>query len=339
VNFFEFMLSASARQSQQPEVTEKKKEMSNNLRIILLAIRLQRMVKNLPSHLVSAERITHASLASHYYDMGLSHTLEGALKMAHRDMDYLESVFGLEGSDHAGYVMGTRFDRFYDMFESWLAALGEPNPSNRRLHILLNGLMRSIESGFRDDPIIIPDLARELKQEFGNKNLRDSREPLTEMLSNDTIAGYLQLIDADNERLRIDKSKDPLLMRLRSRNEVGDNCDISINLARPGRIRASFHEHLDRVEPTQAELLKSLAESVRHSHLWQDEKKNMVVPYILYQEGKEGPYMLTLWSESTNGYFDIAVDDIRSFPHNSRSKFIPHDMPEKLWEQFRQTTA
>ena len=157
------------------------------------------------------------------------------------------------------------------MFEYWLSELGGPKPSNRRMHILLKGLMRSIESGFRDDPIVIPDLARELKKQFGNKNIRYSQEPLREMLSNETIAVYLMLLDEEDERLRIDTSADLLRMRLKSRDEVRDNVDISINLAVPGRVRSVFDKHLNCIDRQFKARALIIARSIRESHAWQDE--------------------------------------------------------------------
>jgi len=316
-----------------------KKEISSNLRIILLAIRLQRLVKNLPSELISAERITRQSLANQYYQMELSPSEESALKMAMRDLSYIQKIFGLEGSHETGYVMEIRFERFYEMFKFWLTELGEPTASNRRMHVMISGLIHSIENGFRDDPIVIPDLAKALKNRYGNKNIRDSKAPLTELFSNSTLVSYLSLLDEENGALYIDKSADPLLMRLRSRDEVGYNIDIDTNLALPGRVRTIFDDHIKHLDESLANKAKTIAKAVRESYLWQNSAGKQFVPYILYQEAASGNIRLVLWQEDDGRYCDISIDEISSVPESNPTRFIPHNMPAKLWEQFTQITA
>lgn len=315
--------------------------MSKNLRIILLAIRLQRLVKNLPAHLVSPECITKESLAKHYLNQNCSSTKENARKMAGRDLADIKEIFGLDGTDTSGYVMHKRFESFEKMFIFWFDKINPPNPNDKRMYVLLKTLIKVIGNAFRNDPISAPDLAKEMKEKFGNKNIRDSKEPLEEMFSNTTIASYLMLIEDDDGTIVINKSADPLLMRLKSRFKVGDNTDISINLALPGRIRVILDDHLNHLAPEMASITRRIATATRESHIWLDEFGNQVVPYILYREGESGPFMLTLWQEHDNNYRDIFIAEIASIPESNQARFIPYDryMPAKLWEQFTQITA
>jgi len=326
--FFEFV---GGQQSKDVE----KKEVSSHLRIILLAIKLQHTVKKLPSSLFPIEAITQERLTNFYCDK-----LHLSPKTAQRDLHKVDRIFGLEGSATSGYVMGQRFDRFYDMFVFWIEKLGEPKSTDRRMHVLLHGLIKAIDDGFRDDPIAIPELARDIKRLLGNKNIRDSKEPLMELFSNDIIATYLMLLDDDENQhlLRIDKNADPLLLRLKSRSEVGDNVDISINLARPGRVRSVFDDHTRHLDLAILEQARNIAQAVRESHAWSDESGNMVVPYILFREGSNGPLFLTLWYAEDNSFRDVPIDQISAVPSSTQARFIPHDMPSDLWQQFTQMT-
>ncbi|MDX8396025.1 MAG: hypothetical protein R8K22_06400 [Mariprofundaceae bacterium] len=340
MHFFEFQAQQQMNeQTEGPQTVAEKKELSKNLRIVILAIRLQRLVKSLPPKLVAAERITQKSLADHYLTMELSPSMDSSLKMAERDLNEIERIFKLDGTASSGYVMRHRFERFYDMFVFWLDALGSPKHSNRRMHVLINGLIHAIDNGFRDDPIVIPDLAKAFKKKYKNKNIRDSKEPLLELFSNRTMATYLCLLDEEDNMLRIDKSADPLLMRLKSRAEVGDNVDISINLALPGRIKIIFDDHIKHLDSTTRKIIRSIATSIRESHAWVDEAGNKVVPYILYREGENGPLILTLWQANDGHYRDIPIENISTVPESDQSQFVPYNMPAKLWEQFRQITA
>jgi len=343
MNFFEFQANQNQKVHQAevstPEETEKKKEISKNLRLVILAIHLQCLVKKLPSSMRPATRITLSGLAENYQDMKASHTIEASLKMARRDLQYMDDIFGLEGSYTSGFAMHRRFESFHEMFKFWLDSLGKPKPLNRRMHVLINGLIHAIDNGFRDDPIIIPDLAREFKEQYKNKNIRDSKDPLIELFSNSMIASYLVLLGEDDNMFHINKSADPLLMRLKSRHEIGDNIDISINLALPGRVRLILDDHISHLESNTAEMVRNIALSVCESHTWADEFGNQVVPYILYREGENGPLILTLWQANDGNYRDIPIDEISSIPESNQSRFLPYNMPAKLWEQFRQITA
>jgi len=259
--------------------------------------------------------------------------------MAERDLNEIKTIFGLDGAASSGYVMEHRFERFYDMFVFWIDALGEPKPSGRRMHVLIEGIIHAIDNGFRDDPIVIADLARELKRQYKNKNIRDSKEPLHELFYNRIIAMYLCLIEDDDDMLRIDKSAEPLLMRHKSRDEVGDNVDVSINLATPGRIRIIFDDHIKQLDTSKRKLIHSIAVSIRESYAWIDETGNKVVPYILYREGANGPLILTLWQANDGHYRDILINEVSAVPGSNKSRFLPYNMPAKLWEQFRQITA
>jgi len=215
--------------------------------LILLAIRLQRLIKNLPNNHISAERISRKSLAEEYFSCGLSKSNEGARKKAARYMRDIEEVFGLRGTEDTGFVMQRKFLKFRDMFQFWLEEISPPGKDDKRLHVMLSGLLHAIDNAFSMDPIVIPNLAKQLRQKYGNKNIRDTREPLHELFDNAYIGGLLQLIEDDDEAMLIDTSMDPLLLRLKPRSEVGSNADVSINIARPGRIRviidSLMHNH------------------------------------------------------------------------------------------------
>ncbi len=312
-----------------------KKETNHNLRLILLAIRLQRPVKSLPAHLISPERISRKSLANEYHAEGSSNNEASAYKMAGRHLDYMDKIFKLE-SDGCGYVMSHRFDTFYDMFKFWLNTMGEPKESDKRLHVMLQGVLRAIDSGFRSDPICVSNLALQLKQKYGQKNIRDTKEPLEELFSEETLAAYLGIYEDDSNTYRIGKEYDPLLLRWRSRGDVGDNHDISINLAVPGRIRAMFRDHTHHLEPALKEKVDVIAKAVFQSLIWENDAGEQMVPYILYREGEQGPLMLTLYSPQQKEYVDLPFESIQSIPDTECERFIPYDMPPSLWDQFRQ---
>ncbi|RLL50874.1 hypothetical protein D8Y20_10820 [Mariprofundus sp. EBB-1] len=316
----------------------KKKETNHNLRLILLAIRLQRPVKNLPSHLISAERITRKSLAQEYYSEGNSSSEEAAYKMAGRHLSYMDDIFGLEGNK-SGFVMARRFETFRSMFEFWLETIGDPGRSDKRLHVMLQGLLRAIDNGFRHDPICVSSLARQLQKEYGHKNIRDIKEPLEELFSEETLSSYLVLYEDNDNTFKIGKEYDPLLLRWRGRNEVGDNHDISINLAMAGRIHALFEDHTRQLESSAKLRARIIAQAVRQSMIWQSEDGNMMIPYIFYREGEQGPLLLTLFNMEQGEYIDIPFESIHSVPDAPCRSFRPYEMPEALWMQFQQLAS
>jgi len=255
--------------------------------------------------------------------------------MAGRHLKYMESIFGLDGKD-SGHVMAKRFNKFRDMFEYWLDKMGEPSQADRRLHVMLTGLLDAIDNGFRNDPICVSNLAKQLQQKYGQKNIRDTKAPLEELFSEETLSSYLVLYEDDDDCYRIGKQYDPLLLRWRSRNEVGDNHDISINLAIPGRVHSIFEEHLIHLNPQQQESARVIANAVTQSLIWKNEGDEQVIPTIFYREGEDGPLMLTLFHPQNGEYMDIRFDLIESIPDNAEVPFVPYDMPLNLWMQFRQ---
>jgi len=240
-----------------------KSEVSRNVSLIILAVRLQRLIKSLPNNHVSAERISRKSLAEAYFSEGLSKSAEGARKKACRYMDEIEHIFGLDGSEATGYSMDKKFKSFRDMFVFWLEKIDPPSKDDKRLHIMLTGLIHSIDNAFSEDPIVIPNLARELKEKYSNKNIRDTKQPLNEMFDNYYIASWLQLIEMDDEALGVNTSTDPLLLRLKSRKQTGSNQDISIKLARPGRIHIIFDTCLSGLDQKAFEKAEGVSKSLR----------------------------------------------------------------------------
>jgi len=141
-----------------------KSEVSRNILLIALAVRLQRLVKHLPNNHISAERISRRSLAESYLFDGLSGSAEGARRKAARYMDEMERIFGLKGDEQSGYVMARKFDTFRDMFAFWLERIQPPSRDDKRLHVMLSGLIHAIDNAFSEDPVVVPRLARQLKE-------------------------------------------------------------------------------------------------------------------------------------------------------------------------------
>jgi len=314
-----------------------KSEVSRNVLLIALAVRLQRLVKNLPNHHLSAERISRKSLAEAYLCDGLSKSADGARKKAARYMDEIENIFGLDGSESSGYVMAMRFDKFRDMFVFWMEKINPPKTSDKRLHVMLTGLIHAIDNAFSSDPIVIPELAKELKQQYGNKNIRDTREPLYELFDNMFIASCLQLCEEDNDSLSISPEMDPLLLRLRSRAEVGGNADASINLARPGRIHVILDHTISDLSPTMQSRIRDIANTVCNSDVWRMDTHEFL-PYLLYREGAFGPVILTMRNLSQHCFEDVPVKELPNHLIATR-QYIPLNLDPETWNSFRQLIA
>ncbi len=314
-----------------------KSEVSRNVLLIALAVRLQRLVKHLPNNHTSAERISRKSLADAYVSDGLSNSEEGARKKASRYMDEMDHIFGLLGSEKNGYVMARKFDTFRDMFAFWLERISPPGRNDKRLHVMLSGLLHAIDNAFSSDPIVIPELARQLKQRYDNRNIRDTREPLAELFDNSFIAGCLQLCEGDDDALFISPDMDPLLLRLRSRSEVGGNADVSINLARPGRIHVIFEHAIADLPEDIRQKIRNIAEAVSASHIWQLDSGHCL-PYLLFREGKRGPLMLTMRNLNHDHFEDISVDELPPQPATG-GDYRPFRLDPVVWNHFRQLTG
>jgi len=310
-----------------------KSEVSRNVLLIALAVRLQRLVKNLPEQHVSAERISRYSLGEAYFSADLSKSPEGARKKASRYMDEMDTIFGLKGSESSGYVMAQKFTKFRDMFEFWLKKINPPTASDKRLHVMLNGLIYAIDNAFTEDPIVIPKLAKQLKEKYGNRNIRDTREPLTEMFDNAYISSWLQLIETDEGVLSIDPMMDPLLLRRRSYAEVGGNADISIKLARPGRIHVIFENTVADLNPQSKKLCMKVANAVHDSEIWIINDQQYL-PYILYREGSSGQVMLTLRNIDQGHFEDMPVNALAE-PIQMGGHYIPFNLDRTVWNSFR----
>lgn len=309
-------------------------DISRNLLLIALAVRLQRLVKSLPNNHISAERISRKSLAEAYLSDGISPSLEGARKTAGRYMDELEHIFGLKGNEDTGFVMAKKFNTFKEMFTFWLDRIDPPSTHDKRLSVMLQGIVHAIDNAFTEDPIVIPTLAKQLKDKYGNKNIRDTREPLNELFDSHYISSWLQLIDADDGAIGIDASMDPLLLRLKRRAEVSDNADQSIQLARAGRIHVIFEHALDDLAAKKISQIKTIAEYVQHSHIIHVNGEDML-PYLLYREGKDGAVMLTLRNLSQSNFEDITIEKLPKLPEPTTS-YIPYQASETTWNHFKQ---
>ncbi|MDQ6992684.1 MAG: hypothetical protein Q9M31_04360 [Mariprofundus sp.] len=311
-----------------------KSEMSRNVLLISLAVRLQRLVKNLPNNHISAERISKKSLAEFYLSTSLAPSEEAARKKASRYMSEMQNIFGLHGSEENGFVMQQKFKSFREMFVFWLKKINPPGKNDKRLHVMLHGLIHAIDNAFSSDPIVVPDLAKKLKAKFGNRNIRDTNEPLRELFDNQYISSWLQLCELDDDILTIDTAIDPLLLRLKSRAEVGDNRDISIPLARPGRIHVIFDHCLSDLHHTRLHKVREIAEATANSTLWQINNERYM-PYLLFREGDAGPIMLTMRNLSQNDFEDRMIDDL---PATTviQNQYIPFAMQAAVWTSFRQ---
>lgn len=327
---------------------EPSRQYTNNLRLIKLAIDLQRCTRHQSNHgRRPPTRVTYKGLEQSYFDNEYALTQDAARKMARRDIQYMDNIFTLGGAEKSGYYMQTTFERYIHMFRFWLETL-DHSPKDGRLHMMLEGLIHAIENGLRADPIAIPELASALKQKYGKKNVRDAKRPLQELFSDNAISSYLVLSELEDDlasdpdgdglapdRLIVLREYDPLLLRLKDRREVGGNPDISINLALPGRVRNIFDTHCNDLNPQEKQKAKHIAAAVAESHCWQDDAGEQLVPYILYREGETGPLILTLWSHQTGEYMDIPVSNIQAVPATGCARFTPYGMPETMWQQFR----
>jgi len=309
-------------------------ETSRNVLLIALAVRLQRLVKNLPNNHISAERISAKSLAEFYLSENVSKSTEAARKKAGRYMQEMEQVFGLTGSEKSGYVMSRKFATFREMFQFWLDAISPPGKDDKRLHVMISGLIHAIDNAFTEDPIVIPNLARQLKERYGHKNIRDTKEPLIEMFDNTYIGSWLQLVEMDEESLAIDPDMDPLLLRKRSYAEVGGNGDISIKLARPGRIHVIFENAISNLDAASMERCRSIAKAVHDSETWSMNGQEYL-PYIFYREGEKGEMMLTLRNLSQNYFEDIALNQLTEAVETTGT-FTPYNLNACTWSSFRQ---
>ncbi len=319
---------------------------TNNLRLIMLAIDLQRCSRHQAKGKRPPMRVTSKSLEQSYFDHGYALSQDAARKMARRDIQYMDKIFALGGSEQSGFFMQTAFERFLHMFRFWLNALDQ-SPKDGRLHMMLEGLIHAIENGLRADPIAIPELALALKRKYGKKNVRDAKQPLQELFSNNEISSYLLLTELEDDlesdpdgdglapdRLIVSREYDPLLLRLKVRRSVGDNADISINLALPGRVRNILDTFCKDMDAEEKQKVKRIAKAVADSHCWQDDTGVQLVPYILYREGETGPMMLTLWNHQTGEYLDVHVSEIHALPTSECQSFTPFGMPESMWRQF-----
>jgi len=327
---------------------EPSRQYTNNLRLIKLAIDLQRCTRHQSNHAKRPPtRVTDKGLEQSYFDNEYAVTQDAARKMARRDIQYMDKIFTLGGAEKSGYYMQTTFKRYLHMFRFWLEAL-DHSPKDGRLHMMLEGLIHAIENGLRADPIAIPELASALKQKYGKKNVRDAKLPSQELFSDNAISSYLILSELEDDlesdpdgdglapdRLIVLREYDPLLLRLKDRQEVGDNTDVSINLALPGRIRNIFDIHCNDLNAQEKQKTEHIAKAVAESHCWQDDAGKQFVPYILYREGQNGPLILTLWNHQTGEYTDVHISDIHTIPETNCSSFTPYGMPEGMWHQFR----
>ncbi len=328
---------------------EPSRQYTNNLRLIKLAIDLQRCTRHQSRHgKRPPTRVTYKGLEQSYFDNEYAVSQEAAHKMSRRDIQYMDEVFKLGGAEKSGYYMQPCFPRYIHMFQFWLEALEKSPKTDGRLHIMLEGLIHTIENGLRADPIAVPELATALKQKYGRKNVRDARRPLQELFSDNAISSYLVLSELEDDlesdpdgdgltpdRLIVLREYDPLLLRLKDRREVGDNTDISINLALPGRIRNIFNIHCSDLNTQEKQKAAYIAKAVAESHCWQDEAGERLVPYILYREGQNGPFLLTLWNHRTGEYTDTPVSEIHAVPEAVEASFTPYGMPEAMWQQFK----
>jgi len=309
-------------------------EVSRNVLLIALAVRLQRMVKHLPNNHISAERISRKSLAEAYYSDDISKSEEAARKKAGRYMEEIDRIFGLRGTESSGYVMNQKFATFREMFAFWLDAISPPGKDDKRLHVMLSGLIHAIDNAFTEDPIVIPNLAKQLKERYGNKNIRDTKEPLIEMFDSYYIGSWLQLIEMDEETLAIDTEMDPLLLRQRPRSETGENRDISIKLARPGRIHVIFDSAISDLDHDSINRCREVAKAVHNSEVWRLNEQEYL-PYILYREGKTGPVLLTLRNLTHDHFEDMSLEAIASSKTTQRN-FTPYNLDPGTWASFRQ---
>lgn len=331
---------------------EPSRNYTKNLRLIKLAVDLQRCAKQrLGNRSRPATRITSKSLEQSYWDNEFASSIEAASKMARRDIQYMKRNLGLEGCEGSGFYMQESFPRYKHLFEHWLKQLDPSPKTDARLHIMIEGLLTAIENGLRSDPVAIPNLASVLKKKYGKKNIRDTKRPLQELFSDNTISSYLAISELDDDiekdldgdglmpdNIIVLRENDPILLRLKTRGEVGDNEDISINLALPGRVRNLLDMHCSALSSEMQSKLKRIGIAAAESHCWKDQSGELFVPYILYREGEGGSFMLTLWNKNTGEYHDVLVDDIKIVPESNTHSFIPYGIPESMWEQLKAIT-
>ena len=344
-NLFEFMAaqttSAGGGGSRSPRTGERGKK----ARLILLAINLLCLKRGWRGQEMPA-RISVPDLTRNYLDDRLAATQEAARKMAQRDLEAIRSVFGLTGDGRSGFSLAMDFEpphAFRKMFAYWLEHLQrDSSPHDDTLKMMLEGLIRAIDSPYTSDPICIPELARELQQLYGKKNLREPRRALETLFDDRAMAAYLPMepLNADDpDTLKVDIKAEPLLLRRRDRSEVGDNVDGTHVLARPGLIRQQARMIFMEQPRDLAAKLERLARAVEQMEVWKDANGRTAVPYRLNLEtAKDDRFTLVVYWMDDECYEDVPVQSIVRWP-DSAPAYIPEDVTEELWKQWKSLSS
>ncbi|RME85807.1 MAG: hypothetical protein D6771_02785, partial [Zetaproteobacteria bacterium] len=316
-------------------------ERSKKMRLILLAIQMLALKRGWRGRSIPA-RICVADLARLYLEERLSATEAGAAKMAKRDLEEIRKVFGLRGDEQHGYMLGMDFPpphAYLKMFRHWLDALRrQPTPHDEKLAMMLEGLIVAIESAFTNDPICIPALARQLRARYGKRNLREPMRALRELFDERAMASFLpwEHLDAEEPDTRkVDTSLDPLLLRRRPREAVGDNVDATQVLARPGHVSPALHAFLQALPPDRSAKMRRLAEAVCALELWRSQDGKRAAPFSLNMEPeeREKAVLVVFWLDE-GAYEEIPTDRIRRWPERAPA-YVPDGVPEALWTRWK----
>jgi hypothetical protein len=314
---------------------------NKKVRMILLACQMLAAKLGLKGH-KTALRVTIESLAKQIQEDDGSSSIEGAKKMAQRDMRHIRNVFGLDGDNTIGYQLATNFEppqAYLKMFKYWLLYLNQNTQScDTVLKVMLEGLIHAIESAFTDDPICIPDLAKALKSKYGKSNSRDTSSPLKKLFDDRAMIHFLPLenVSEKTDTYKVDLKLEPLLMRKQSRENVGFNVDDTLILARPGLIRSSIYRVIKHENETLSQHIMRLAEAVQHMELWQHESKGKCIPYALHFNRNKNEYVLVIYWQESGTYQDCSVQDIRSIPSTEGMMYYcPEGFTIELWKQWK----
>ncbi|MDQ6990776.1 MAG: hypothetical protein Q9M11_03490 [Mariprofundaceae bacterium] len=310
-------------------------------RLILLACQLLAPKLGLKGQ-KTALSMTTASLTKQIQEEGESSTLEGAKKMAQRDMQHIKNIFGLDGNETTGYQLATNFElprAYLKMFNYWLCCLNQKQQSSDTvLKVMLEGLIHAIESAFTDDPICIPALAKALKAKYEKSNSRDTSRPLKQLFDDRAMIHFLPLenISEEPDTYKVDLKLEPLLMRKQSRERVGSNEDDTLILARPGLIRSCIYGILKHEHETRSQHIMRLAEAVQHMELWQHQEKGACIPYALHLNRKTDEYVLVIYWQDSGSYQDYPAAEISNIPSTADMMYYcPEGFSIELWKQWK----
>ncbi|MDX8389472.1 MAG: hypothetical protein R8M38_03185 [Mariprofundaceae bacterium] len=321
-------------------IEPKKRDKNKKIRVILLACQLLAAKLGLQGT-KTALRIKEEVLAEGYQEAD-SISKAGATKMAKRDLALVRDVFGLDGSTELGFQMAMSFEppeAYLQMFKHWQTWIREQSTSKDTvLAVMVDALIKAIDSAFTLDPICMPKLAQDLKVKYGKSNIRDTKKPLNQLFHDRAMANYLPLeamVSETPDTYKVDTRHDPLLLNKRGRDEVGENTDDTLVVARPGLIRSRIYALLKTQTEDASNKLLRIAEAVHKMEIWSHADGQLYVPYVLQWQAASNCFNLVLCRLDDYTYQDIDVKQIADLPAGQGAVFRPDGFDEELWKQWK----